>query len=175
MIYFDLETTANGGPDGTSPDAHWSVNKVLLCGWSMGGGHVYVNKDMTTLAEQIQDDVNKKGIATIVAHNAKFDIKYLMRDHPELPWECINVWDTMTWEYLDSGHRTTMASLEEVAAKYGIKFNKSLDLGALLSKGIKMEDIDEGQLKDYLIEDVQVLIDIKRNQKGTYWMNYLLP
>ena len=132
---------------------------------------------MKCLALEIQRQVEDYGRCTLVAHNAKFDIKYLMRDHPELPWDCIDVWDTMTWEYLHSGHRFTMASLEDTASSHGITFRKTLDLGALLSKGIKMEDIPKEELHEYLVDDVNYLIEIweAQQKQGTYWMNYILP
>lgn len=178
MIYFDLETTAQGGPDGTSPEAHWHDNYVLLCGWSVqGSASVEVDDTPDRLAKRIQQEIQQTGSCTLVAHNAKFDIKYLMRNYPELSWECIHVWDTMTWEYLDSGHRTTFPSLEDTAKKYGIPFGKSLDLGALLASGVKMQNIDKQELTDYLIDDVKVLVDIQDTQAecATYFMDYILP
>lgn len=179
MIYLDLETTANGGPDGTSPEAHWLVNHVLLCGWSYDGVNVQVDRGQSSrsLATAIQAAIDNTGSCTLVAHNAKFDIKYLMRDHPEIEWEHVHVWDTMTWEYLNSGHRETMLSLEDTAAKHGITFTKTLDLGALLGSGIKMEDIPTEELRDYLIEDVRALFNIQESQEKQHiwWMDYLLP
>ena len=179
MIFLDLETTANGGPDGDSPEAHWSVNKVLLCGWMDDPATgIFIDDDCSALAGAIQRYINDDGQCTLVAHNAKFDIKYLMRDHPEIEWEYVRVWDTMTWEYLNSGHRETMVSLENTASKYGIKFSKSLDLGALLSKGIKMEDIPKEELEAYLIDDVRVLhhiFEAQAKQCNLFWMDYILP
>ena len=177
MIYLDLETMASGGPDKDSPEAHWSSNRVLLCGWAIDHDEVQVDPDTSLLAAAIQARIDNSGECELCAHNAKFDLKYLMREHPTLKWDCVRVWDTMTWEYLNSGHRITMASLEDTATRYNIKFSKSLDLGALLSSGIKMENIPTDELEDYLIEDVRVLRDIHSNQRrvATYWMDYILP
>ena len=178
MIFLDLETTANGGPDGDSPEAHWKSNKVLLCGWKTPNfTRVALNGTVEYLCDYISDALSKDGYCTLVAHNAKFDLKYLMRDRPDVEWEKVKVWDTMTWEYLDSGHRDTFVSLEDTASKYGIPFTKSLDLGALLSSGIKMEDIPKEELEEYLKEDVKVLEKIWQVQEqcATYWMDYILP
>lgn len=177
MIAFDLETTANGGPTGDSPEAHWRINEVILCGWKMDGAPVQIDDHTGNLADEIQKHINHNGEVTLVAHNAKFDLKYLMRDHPEVEWECVKVWDTMTWEYLNSGHRWTFPSLEDVASKRGLTFKKSLDLGAILATGTKMEDIPLEDLTPYLEEDVRVLMGIHARQRkiGERWMDYILP
>jgi DNA polymerase I-like protein with 3'-5' exonuclease and polymerase domains len=102
-----------------------------------------------------------------------------MREYPILlEWDKVKVWDTMTWEYRDSGHTEKMASLEELACNYSIPFTKSLDLGALLDQGIKMEDIPKVDLKKYLLEDVAVLTRIFDEQQASgneYDMDYILP
>lgn len=178
MIHFDLETTASGGPDKRSPEAHWSSNKVLMCGWSSnGGGTIHLDTNMIDLASEIQQEIDSAGDCYLCAHNAKFDIKYLMREFPTIDWECVHVWDTMTWEYLNSGHDITVPSLEESCARYGIQFTKSLDLGALLSKGVKMEDIDKEELAEYLEQDVKALCELQKaqEQKAVYFMDYILP
>lgn len=178
MIYFDLETTVNGGPQGDSPEAHWDSNRVLMCGHATMLGSIHINPSTHYLANDIRDEIRDKGMCTLVAHNAKFDIKYLMRDHPNIPWHKVTVWDTMTWEYRASGHRKTMPSLEDVAFTYGIKQRKTLDLGALLKQGVKMEDIPQEELGDYLTGDVSILREIHRQQLYVgeeYNMDYLLP
>jgi DNA polymerase I-like protein with 3'-5' exonuclease and polymerase domains len=177
MIYFDLETTADGGPNKDSPEAHWKCNEVLLCGWSFDGTAIYIDRDLTNLVEQIQKTVDLYGDVTLVAHNAKFDIKYLMREAPHLPWERVHVWDTMTWEYLNSGHRWTFPSLENTASMRGVTFKKSLDLGAILATGTTMQQIPIEDLTSYLEEDVRVLAQIQKAQElvAHYWMDYILP
>ncbi len=177
IICFDLETTVNGGPDGDSPEAHWDANRVLLCGWTLDGGDVETSDNVGSLLAEIEQAQSEYETVTLVAHNLKFDLKYLMREDSIVRWEDVIVWDTMTWEYLNSGHRITMASLEDTAARHGVTFAKSLDLGALLSSGIKMEDIPTEELRDYLIEDVRVLHRIYEAQlaKGVWWMQHLLP
>ena len=178
MIYFDLETTANGGPDGDSPEAHWKVNKVLLCGWATRHhSNIVVQDDTIGLAEAIKYMISETGLCDLVAHNAKFDIKYMMRDHPEIDWTKVKVWDTMTWEYLHSGHRSVMISLEDACAQYGISFAKSLDLGAILATGMKMEQIDRDELRSYLHEDVSALkaLQLAQENQAEYFMDYLLP
>jgi len=178
-IKFDLETTANGGPTGDSPEAHWHVNRVLLCGWKAGASTVTIDKDTKALAKYITNVIKNGHTPLLVAHNAKFDIKYLMRDHPEVDWHECKVWDTMTFEYLDSGHLDKMMSLEDACTKRGITFAKSLDLGKILASGLKMEDIPIKDLENYLYDDVDSLATLHAVQATEahqgYDMDHILP
>ena len=183
-FFVDLETTANGGPSGKSPEAHWRSNKVLLCGWQMHNETIQINDNVYALCAAIRDTIDIGRTPVIVAHNAKFDLKYLMRDVPQHVggspnmWRSVKVWDTMTWEYLHSGHITKFAALEQTAQRYGVQFKKTLDLGALIAAGVKMEDIDINDLKTYLFDDVVALRSIWAAQYALneqFDMNYLLP
>jgi len=181
QVYFiDLECTVNGGPNGDSPEAHWTNNKVLLCGYKRRGNDLapWVDTHIATLCTTIQNCIDDGEEVTLVAHNAKFDLKYLMRDHPEVEWTKVHVWDTMTWDYLASGHTSKFTSLEQALAEYNIPFKKSLDLGALLKSGVKMEDIPRAQLESYLKDDVLYLEKLYLAQLSTGYepfMDYLLP
>ncbi len=176
-IPFDLETTCNGGPDKNSPEAHWRDNKILLCGYS-AGGRIMVSNKISDLLLYIDNTMRIGDTPCLVAHNAKFDIKYLMREAEQLRWDKVKVWDTMVWEYRHSGQRHKMWGLEKTASAYNIPFKKSLDLGKILKSGVKMEDIDTNLLELYLKEDVKVLEDIHKYQLQTgeeFNMDYILP
>lgn len=174
-LYVDLETTASGGPEGNSPEAHWRSNRVLMCGYCGETGPVRTDG---LIGNNLMEAIQKGVTPVIVAHNAKFDLKYLMRDYPSVSWDKVKVWDTMTFEYRHSGQRHKMWSLEKLANAYGVPFKKSLNLGDLLSQGIKMEDIDPVLLKEYLIEDVEGLRRIHEYQLQCNYtpdMDYILP
>ena len=179
MFCIDLETTVNGGPEGDSPEAQWLNNKVLLCGWSRDPYSVpQVETNVHALCSAIQTDIKNMGHAWVAAHNAKFDLKYLMRESPKTEWHKVRVWDTMTFEYLHSGHEQKFMSLEAACASRGIPFKKGLDLGALLSQGVKMEDIPTKELTDYLIDDVLALQKLylsQVTQQHDIDMDYILP
>lgn len=176
-FFVDLETTVNGGPEGDSPEAHWASNEVLLCGWRTNGCAIRIDKTVESLCDEIQIHINHGYTINFIAHNAKFDLKYLMRERPDVQWEKIHVWDTMTWEYRQSGHIVKFSSLEDTCARHGIAMKKTLDLGAILDAGVKMEDIDKTLLTNYLYDDVKFLSLLHKEQEnlGHWDMDYILP
>ena len=171
IVYVDVETTANGGPTGTSPEAHWKNNKVLLIGWAVDGEPVKVSDKLEDFWKDIEGTM-----CTFVGHNLKFDLKYLIRERggDKAWWDQHMYADTMTSEYLQSGHVHKMWSLEKACAHYGIKYTKSLDLGALIKSGIKMEDIPREDLEPYLIDDVENLRTLSEYQ-DTQTTPHILP
>ncbi len=149
----DLETTNDGGPEGDSPEAHWNNNKVIIGGWktyAFGS----VSQDLDALIKSIMDDVVHCRHCTLVGHNLKFDLKYLIRDYPTVPWAMLDYVCTMHRTYRLSGHKHKFSGLEHSCGLYGIAFTKGLDLKAILSSGLKMTDIPLSDLEPYLDEDV---------------------
>ncbi len=178
MFYIDLETTVNGGPLMGSPEAHWKNNKVLLCGWCTSAGNITISTTIDSVCDKIQALISSGALPWVCAHNAKFDIKYLMRDRPDVEWHKVRVWDTMTYEYLASGHTKKFTSLVQACEARSLKMRKTIDLGALLATGVKMEDIPTGELRRYLASDVQGLFTLQRHQESDQYecdMDYLLP
>lgn len=164
----DLETTANGGPDGDSPEAHWLNNKVLHCGYIQVNGTAGVQVSYTGLIRQLKIHLMDGDHVTIVGHNLKFDLKYLMRDNPDVPWEKMEYVCTMHREYRMSGHHHKFMSLEDSCKKRNIRFVKGLDLGAIIASGIKMEDIPDGDLIPYLKEDVTATAALYARQNNYF-------
>jgi len=177
--FVDLETTAQGGPSGLSPEAHWAKNYIIMCGWQKDLSPIEIDLDPYRLLTDINDTLVNGDIPVIVAHNAKFDLKYLMKEvHRGSLWKRVEVWDTMTWEYRMSGHTSKFASLEQTAGRYGIPFKKTLDLGHLIKSGVRMQDIPKADLEVYLYDDVKVLHDVWQAQcaRSHIWdMDYILP
>ena len=138
-IYLDLETTARG-PD-NSPEAHYMENEVVLCGYLLGDA-ITVTNSLDPLIRELSELMSFASDITLVAHNLKFDLKYLAREYPDFPSHMLKVYDTMTAEYLISGHSTKFISLEDAATAYGIEFEKSIDLGAYIAQGVDISDID---------------------------------
>lgn len=152
-ITVDLETTANG--PGNSPEAHYPANNILWCGWKLSGQPaVHTLKGGT---EQLMDDLTDAMAlddVTLIGHNLKFDLKYLMRYDPGFPWHKLYYHCTMYEDYLASGHERKFTGLEALCSEHNVTYKKSLDLGALIKSGIKMEDIPDSDLLPYLKDDV---------------------
>ena len=109
-IVIDLETTANGGRKGTSPEAHYSSNKVLLFGHANGAG-IHTDTNAGSLYATLSNALSK-GPVRIIGHNLKFDLKYLMRDYPDVRWSALDYVCTMHRTYRLSGHEYKFSGLE---------------------------------------------------------------
>lgn len=178
-VYFDLETTARG-PD-NSPDAHHKNNEVVVVGYTHDNLPV-IDSTINEFCSSLEILRKRGKPVVLVAHNLKFDLKYLLRDRSDIPWHLYRYVCTMTMEYRLSGHDVKFVSLEELAARYHIPFTKGLDLGALIAQGLDIkDDIDREDLIDYLKADVEVLRDIHDKQIDdgmcveTINLDYILP
>src|SRR3990167_1637543 len=157
LIGIDLETTTDGYDD--SPKACYNNNRILAIG---------NNKGSTSLS-WIKEYLKLGGVGThtphiIVGHNLQFDIGYLIREWPELPWTSWVLWDTAIADYLFSGHVNTFPSLEDTASRNGIAYKKCFDVKAWLASGKRMEDADPTLLQTYANEDAEVAVQIMREQ-----------
>ena len=179
-VFVDLETT-NRGLNG-SPEAHYEDNEVLLCGWAVlpSYGEPYVEIEhygINGLMDYILDTyTNTQQMVTVVAHNAKFDLKYLYKYYPMFDWKkMVTCYCTMYAEYRLSGMTEQFPSLEDSCKKRGIAFKKGLDLGALIKSGIKMEDIPSNDLIPYLKEDVIAVMKLfchQTQQEGAEYIRH---
>ncbi len=163
-IVVDLETTANG-PD-NSPEAHWPQNKVILWGWHYPGDPIRTDTTGGALKKRLEDCVESGHQVRLIGHNLKFDLKYMLREWPDLPWHEFDYVCTMHRHYRLTGHKDKFISLEELAAYHTYPFTKGLNLGALIKSGIKMEDIPMSDLIPYLEADVKITRDIAFAQDG---------
>lgn len=161
-IVVDLETTANG--PGNSPEAHYPANKILWTGWQTNSQTYTEKGDCVGLLDDLSC-LLKSGDVTLIGHNLKFDLKYLMRYDPGFPWHKLNYHCTMYEDYLASGHERKFTGLEALCSLHNVPYVKSLDLGALIKSGIKMEDIPDSDLEPYLKDDVLSTAKIFRSQK----------
>ena len=158
-IIVDLETTANGGKKG-SPEAHYKNNRVLLYGHRIVNGSIHVDDTGKQLFNDIRAALASGHGVRLIGHNLKFDLKYLIREHPHIDWDAIKYHCTMHTEYSQSGQRLKFCSLEDACENNNVNFRKGLDLGAILSSGLKMEDIPTADLRAYLKDDVLATSDV---------------
>jgi len=100
-LVLDLETDTNG--DERSPDATWEQNDLVSAAWVRGhggrGDEKFIYGGIHDMAELIQEMYEAD---FVVAHNGKFDIKWLIR--AGLDPSCILLADTMLAEYVLTGN-----------------------------------------------------------------------
>ena len=177
-IHFDLETTARGTDN--SPEAHFQKNKVVMAGWCENGREICTTNSIVSFLNYIRTVHDRGDTPVLIAHNLKFDLKYLLRFGPDIPWERFKYHDTMTAHYRASGHKSKFISLEKLCEKFKIKFKKGLDLGALILAGVDVDDIDKDDLKEYLKGDVHALHQVdfamqRNNSTRDLDLDYILP
>ena len=108
-VVLDFETTNLDKGDAQNPD-----NRIVLtCGYtdvlkSLYSGTIQSAEFLNPLLEG----------RTLVAHNAKFELKWLKRMGYNL--QDVTVWDTMVAEYVFSGNRGHALDLGSVAQRYGL-------------------------------------------------------
>jgi len=169
VIVIDLETTANGGPKGDNPSPKWPNNKVLAYGGyapstKLTGTAQYLmtTADSIVFAQLLNAAIEAIDDPIIVMHNSGFDLAYLYREGVISPHAMsrIKLHDTAFFEYKTSGHKFKYPSLNDTCMRRGVSLRKTLDLGAYLAGGGKMEDIPYSQLVLYLTNDLYMTFDL---------------
>ena len=100
---------------------------------------------------------------TIVGHNLKFDISWLQRYGITFSPEH-KFYDTQTAEYILTGQKHTMASLNELALKYTGQTKIDTVKEDYWDKGLPTSDVPEDLLADYCIMDCKLTWDIYQAQ-----------
>ncbi|WLJ70792.1 putative DNA polymerase [Vibrio phage MJW] len=99
--------------------------------------------------------IRENGVLLLVGQNIKFDLLWMMRTYPDfrdmLPNLCI--WDTQLAEYLLTGQDHKMASLNELAMKYGGTL-KDDRIAEFWKAGVDTSDIPFPMLEEYQKYDV---------------------
>jgi DNA polymerase I-like protein with 3'-5' exonuclease and polymerase domains len=181
-----------GGPKGDSPEAHWPSNECLMVGWRyLNETTMELSEKKTGTLEDLKEELDSDeiggfgyNIEKVVAHNAKFDLKWLIREGTVVTMEPYADWHihcTMTAEYLYTGQAEKFITLENLATKHGILAKKTMDLESYIESGGKMEDIPSSKLREYLETDVELvtLIYLAQCDKWDgckkYDMRYIWP
>lgn len=108
----------------------------------------------------------------IVAHNAKFELQWLLRCGLDL--REVLVWDTMLAEYVLAGNRRVRLGLDECAARRGLG-DKETVVGLLISGGVCPSEIPEKWLIEYGKQDVLLTLAIFLQQRKELHALGLLP
>lgn len=150
----DLETSIKA-PKGFKANPFYPSNEIVMLG---EGGYVPDGKaplkitvvDTLTIPSDVDHRLSDN---TLVGHNIKFDLHYLMRTHRHLMVGNFSIWDTQLAEYIITGQQTQTASLDELSTKYGgtLKDDK---IKAYWDAGVDTEDIPKEELEEYLRADL---------------------
>lgn len=146
-LVLDLETDTAG--DGCSPDATWEQNDIVSAAWVWGDGErgdeQFIYGGIHDMSELIQGMYEAD---FVVAHNGKFDIKWLIR--AGLDPSRILLADTMLAEYvltgnLKAGKKGALALGTLAKEHLGVTKNPLVD--KLMSNGVSPRDIPHSLLE----------------------------
>jgi DNA polymerase I-like protein with 3'-5' exonuclease and polymerase domains len=172
-LVFDWETTGlnkgddyvgkpseNGKAGGPSP---WHpLNKGVSVGWTTGGeegyGEAYgYHCNSITFNPPTKNPLFYEQATRLIGHNIRFDLAYTMKHYPDFYdwiWDNdIQIWDTQQAEYLLSGQRVIMPSLQQSCERNNLE-GKHDEVSEMFKQGIQAQDIDPEILLKYMKQDV---------------------
>lgn len=159
VLITDCETTTNWEH---GPAAHVVDTRIVDVAWRWGDYNGYANPLDLVVQSKLATSV------VFVGHNVSFDVLHYLRDcTPEQQQHIIKMlstgdlllWDTQDMEYILTGHRTKMASLNELAQKY----NRPVKLDVLkdyFAQGKNTDEVPAGELREYLDHDVRLTTEV---------------
>ena len=106
----------------------------------------------------------------IVAHNAKFEMKWLKRNGLDLTK--VLAWDTMLAEYVRYGNKAPALDLDSTAQRYNVG-GKLNFISYLLKKGVCPSEMPFSILGRYCEQDVHITEQIFLNQREYIYANDL--
>jgi len=155
-LVLDLETSIKNRDGDNKPiignnraTPHWPDNQIVLSMWAYLGEPVQTQWYGAPKAPTTP--------TTIVGHNIKFDLLYLLRlEDWQQAWDTglIKVFDTQLAEYIISGQTHLYPSLDDCSIKYGGSV-KDDRIKNFWNSGVDTEDIPKDMLLDYGIHDVK--------------------
>lgn len=152
----DIETTVNAKePWSFAAAPEFAGNRPVLCGIRRPAYLHSGSPDITVCHDYPVDfESFVQGPRLLVGHNIKFDLKYMMKAYNCKPGH-YPLWDTAIAEYMITGQKGKMLSLNEVAANYGLG-QKQGGMSDLWAMGVKTENMDLKTLADYLLRDLEL-------------------
>ena len=152
-IICDLETSIDNTMIGKfGGDPYYPENFIVQAGWLAKGENVLIQD-----CREDNMEVYPKAGTTLVGHNFKFDLAYLMRNpvwKQKLFDEGVLIWDTMVAQYVLSGQIDTMKSLNYCSAIYG-GAQKIDVIKEMWNEGVRTQDMDPDLLREYLVGDLK--------------------
>lgn len=164
-VVLDLETT-----NASTGDARDSSNRIVYAYlWHSKTGGTSICDGVLGLSN-FADLLY--GADFIVAHNAKFELKWLHRAGIQL--EKLLVYDTMLGDYVRAGNRRWKLTLDECAKRYGIQ-TKYDYVSKLIKNGVCPSEIPEKALQFYCQLDVKITKEVMVRQRHILHEEGLLP
>lgn len=168
FLVLDTETTITP-PEGWSPgqsllkggdsSPYLSTNELVCVQVTeVGSGKYNTYFDGLLFTHTVQEWLDKTTL--LIGFNLKFDLAWLRECGFKYNGE---IWDCQLVEYVLSGCRHTMPSLNEVAQAYGIPLKKDT-VKELWQAGVNTDEIDRDILKEYGEQDVAITEAIFKKQ-----------
>lgn len=107
----------------------------------------------------------------IIAHNAKFELQWLVRCGLDL--SKVLVYDTLIGQYVLNGNRKSPLDLNSVAERYGLGQKDSF-VSKLIKSGVCPSEISPKYLKKYCVQDVNLTEQVFLKQREELIKNNLL-
>lgn len=181
IFVFDLETdNLNKSNRAFSASPYYKDNEVVNSGWAVvevnpDTGDAFKKLGVCGVSRDTQPDDTERGTTIgyypwlLCGHNVRYDIQFLRKCKTEDPLVTAvksgdtTLWDTQFAEYLLSGHKDKMISLNKLAEKYGFEA-KFDEVKEMWDSGYKTRDIDGEMLDNYVEQDVKITTDIALRQ-----------
>lgn len=164
----DTETNTKNVGDGAVGDMaaspYFHENHIVLIGekqlshdvciFNYGIGAKHVGSLVTTFPASLT--AAKTEPILLIGQNISFDLKYLMKDYPDL-WDKVRhnifIWDTQQVAYILSGQTHMYPSLDELSSEIGLEL-KDEKIKEYWEAGVDTADIPICELMNYLDTDV---------------------
>lgn len=163
-MVLDFETTNKDHGDAGNLD-----NSLLLACWWYRGTAFSASGNEYTLSHLAQ---KAEEIGFVVAHNAKFELKWLRRMGADL--SKITVYDTMLCEYVLNGNQRVPLSLGEIAVSYGLP-NKEEYIDLCIKSGICPSELPKSLVLQRCKYDVAVTRQVFLKQRHKLYEQRKLP
>lgn len=151
-LSFDCETTIRNHEIGSLQASPFYPRNHIVC---YGYKTLDSEPDVVKVSCNFVELIKEQEVLLLVGQNIKFDLLWMMVTFPELREELHKfcIWDTQLAEYLLTGQDHKMASLNELATKYGGTL-KDDRIAEFWKAGVDTTDIPFPMLEEYQKDDV---------------------
>ena len=157
VVCLDFETTNLEKGDPRVED-----NALVLASIKCGSGPVVTFEGPGAVCDELQRLVAKGKPTILVAHNAKFELGWMLRSG--IPIHSLLPWDTMIAEYVIAGNRRVELGLGAVGRRYGYG-GKDPIVDGMISGGVCPSEIPRQWLIERCERDVETTYAVYRAQR----------